>query len=113
MTDVMQNMKLALHHMREQTAPQLPVQVVEAFLLVAKNEGRSLQDLAELADAQMSTMSRQLLDLGERNRKMEEGFKLVKSEQNPMNLRSNMYSLTPKGRLLLRDLETILTMGKL
>jgi hypothetical protein len=37
------------------------------------------------------------LDIGERNRHMEEGFGLVAARNNPMNLRKKEYFLTDKG----------------
>ena len=53
----------------------------------------------------MSTMSSNLLDIGDRNRHMEEGFGLVTARNNPMNLREKVYFLTDKGRALAFQLE--------
>jgi hypothetical protein len=49
-------------------------------------------------------VSRNLLDIGERNRHMEEGFGLVAARNNPMNLREKEYFLTDKGRALLHSI---------
>ena len=82
--------------------PQIPASMIEAFLLVALNEGCSLRDIVELSGKPQSTMSRHLLDLGERNRKMEPGLGLVAWRIAPDELRRKEYYLTPKGRALLR-----------
>jgi DNA-binding MarR family transcriptional regulator len=50
-------------------------------------------------------VSRNPLDIGERNRYMEEGFGLVAARNNPMNLREKEYYLTDKGRALLHSSE--------
>ena len=57
-------------------------------------------------------MSRNLLDIGERNRHMEEGFGLVAARNNPMNLREKEYYLTDKGRTLLHSITRQLKKGK-
>lgn len=47
--------------------------------------------------------SGQLLDLGLRNRKKEEGLNLVTAKTDLQDLRVRRYELTPKGRRLLRE----------
>ena len=42
-------------------------------------------------------MSHNLLDIGERNRHMEEGFGLVTARNNPMNLREKEYTSQTKA----------------
>jgi hypothetical protein len=49
-------------------------------------------------------VSRNLLNVAERNRHMEEGFGLVAVRNNPMNLRAKEYYLTDKGRALLHSI---------
>lgn len=98
----------ALRQVRTAIDPTVPTQLVQAFLAVGLNEGQTLTDLAELLGTNISTASRQLLDLGERNRKMEPGYGLVDRKVDPMNLRVNRYTLTPKGRLLIRELAAIM-----
>ena len=63
-----------------------------------------MKDLAKIADSNISTMSRQLIDLGSRNRRMEPGYMLIEQRQNPMNLRENQYSVTLKGNPLLKGI---------
>lgn len=80
-------------------APQIPASMIEAFLLVAMNEGCSLREIVQLSGKPQSTMSRHLLDLGERNRNREPGLGL----------------LTPRGKALLRRIlsEKFIESGKL
>ena len=82
----------------------MPLQYIQAFLLVAQEEGLGVNDYAKRAGVSMSTMSRHLLDIGERNRNMEKGFGLVTYRPNPMELRKHEYMLTDKGRALLRQI---------
>lgn len=98
----------ALRQVRTSIDPLVPTQVVQAFLAVAANEGKTLTELAEVLGTNLSTASRQLLDLGDRNRKMEQGYMLVDRQVDPMNLRINRYTLTPKGRLLIKELASIM-----
>jgi DNA-binding MarR family transcriptional regulator len=95
--------------------PQIPASMIEAFLLVALNESCSLRDIVELSGKPQSTVSRHLLDLGERNRKMEPGLGLVAWRIAPDELRRKEYTLTPKGRSLLRRIlsEKYIEEGKL
>lgn len=81
----------------------LPTRCIQAFLLVAEEEGQSVNGYARRANMSMRTMSRNLLDIGERNRHMEEGFCLVVGRPNPMNLREKVYFLTDKGHALLHS----------
>lgn len=106
--DGVKRLERALRQVRTAIDPTVPTQLVQAFLAVALNEGQTLTELAEHLGTNISTASRQLLDLGERNRKMEPGYNLVDRKVDPMNLRVNRYSLTPKGRLLIKELAEIM-----
>ena len=79
----------------------MPARHVQAYLLVAQKEGQSVTELAKRADMPVTTMSRNLLDMGERNRYFEEGDGLLIGEDNPLNRRERLYSLSHKGRALL------------
>jgi DNA-binding MarR family transcriptional regulator len=76
----------------------MPLQYVVAFLLVALEEGEGTTEYARRAGVAQSVMSRHLLDIGDRNRHMEEGFKLVTQRQDPLNLSKHQNMLTDKGR---------------
>jgi DNA-binding MarR family transcriptional regulator len=83
----------------------MPLQYVVAFLLVAEEEGLGVGDYAKRAGVSVSVMSRHLLDIGERNRDMEEGFGLVTYRANPMELRKHEYMLTDKGRAMAHQIK--------
>lgn len=85
-------------------SPTMPIQLAHSFVLVALHEGASLGDLCKLTGFATSTMSRHLLDLSDRNRKLGSGFGLVERRQDPDELRRNIYTLTPKGRALARSI---------
>ncbi len=82
----------------------LPIQIAISFITVALYEGRSLREYCDLTGVAQSTMSRHLLDLGERNRKKEPGFHLVEQRSDTNDLRRNIYRLTPKGEKLAHDI---------
>lgn len=90
-------------------AAHMPVGQIMALLLVAVHENKPMKDLAAIADTNISTISRQLIDLGARNRRMEPGYGLIEQRQNPMNLRENRYSLTLKGNHLIKGVLKQLT----
>jgi DNA-binding MarR family transcriptional regulator len=96
--------KNAMHDMLAALEPfralrqTMPLQYIVSFLLVALDEGRGVNEYAERAGVGTSVMSRHLLDIGERNRHMEEGFGLVTQRPDPMELRKHQMMLTPKGR---------------
>lgn len=97
-----------LSQFRSSIDPNIPAQMLQTFMAVAMNEGQSLTKIAEVVSANLSTASRHLLELGDRNRKMEPGYGLVARTPDPMNLRQNAYSLTPKGKLLLANILKIM-----
>jgi DNA-binding MarR family transcriptional regulator len=99
-----------LRCIQEEIAEMIPLQIVTTFLLVAQYEGKSLREYTELSGIAQSTMSRHLLDLGERHRAgKKEGYGLVDRRQDPMELRKNEYKLTAKGRKLVTKLTKALT----
>ena len=106
--EALQRLEVVIRHLRTAIDPNVPSQVIQAFLVVAQNEGQPLNEYARLLGSNLSTASRQFLDLGERNRRMEKGYMLLDRHVDPANLRVNRYFLTAKGQLLLRSLvETI------
>lgn len=94
----------AIRKLRAAIDPNASTQVIHAFLAVAQDEGQSLTEYANLLGTNISTASRQFLDLGDRNRKGEKGYMLVDRRVVSDNLRVNRYFLTSKGRLLLTSL---------
>lgn len=82
----------------------MPARCIQAFLLVAEKEGLSVGEYARRANLSPTTMSRNLLDMGERDRNYEDGAGLIESRENILNRREKLYSLTPKGRALLASI---------
>jgi DNA-binding MarR family transcriptional regulator len=105
-----QVLKGAMHLMDEfaKLRPTMPLQQARAFLLVASNEGLGVQEYAQLANVSQSVMTRNLLDLGARNRKREPGFGLLVSRMDPMDMRKHQTPLTDQGqRLVKRVVDTL------
>ena len=75
----------------------MPMQLAKSFLIAALHEGEGVTELAKRAGVSQSVMSRHLLDIGNRNRHMEEGFGWVASKPDMMELRKHQVTLTPKG----------------
>lgn len=82
----------------------MPVGEVAMFLTVALNEGLSQTELAEKADMKKSTASRYLLDLSEKTRSGGPGHGLINGDTDPSELRRKMYTLSPRGRNIIRKL---------
>ena len=78
----------------------LPVNQVVSLFTVATKEGLTVDEYAKRAGISPTTMSRHLLDLGDRTRKLQPGLGLVEGRDNIQNRREKNYSLTPKGRAL-------------
>lgn len=85
----------------------MPARCIQAFLLVAEKEGLSVGEYAKRAGMSPTTMSRNLLDVSERDRNYEEGPALVVGKENVLNRREKLYSLTPKGRALLASIAKV------
>lgn len=77
---------------------------VQAFLLVAQNEGLPLQEYARLAQMTRVNMSRNLLDIADWNRRGQPGYGLVVGREHIPNRRWKEYHLTDKGRALVRKI---------
>lgn len=88
----------------------MPIQVAQTFLMVANNEGCSLTDIYKQTGWALSTISRHLLDLGERDRYKNPGLHLIESRRDPMELRKNVYTLTPRGKKLAQKLISLVRM---
>ncbi len=79
----------------------MSVQQIMAFLMVAVHEGSSLKDLAKIMDIKVSTLSRILIDLGFRNRRLEPGHNMIECRQDPLELRKNQYTMSRRGSYLI------------
>ena len=100
--DMLQKRVMGFMDEMRKVRPTMPLQHAYTFMLVALNEGQGVQEYAELADVSQSVMTRNLLDLGERNRRREPGYGLVMQRMDPMDMRRHQTFLTPEGKALLR-----------
>ena len=82
----------------------MPAAQIYVLMTVALNEGKSLVELSQMTGLRQATISRYLLDLSDKLRDGSTGFKLVNRETDPEELRKNMYSLSPKGRHLVKSM---------
>lgn len=80
--------------------PRMPARAIETFWVVVSKPGLSVDDYAKRIGCPPTTISRFLLDLGERDRKGEPGAGLVEAKKNVLDLRETLYHLTPKGHAL-------------
>lgn len=88
--------------------PTMTFQVGHTLILVAQNPGASVSELAKTSGFPVPTMSRNLMDLGKRNRNREPGLGLVMTTVDELELRKKQVRLTPKGELLIKQLIDIL-----
>lgn len=96
----------ALAQVRLSIDASITLPMLDTFLTVALNEGKSLTELAQLlGGASKSTTSRHLLELSDHSRTGGDGYGLVERRTNPTNLRENTYTLTRKGRNLINQIE--------
>lgn len=97
-----------LQTFRSTVSPTIPAQVAHTFILVARNPGLGVVDLAELAGTNKGTMSRHLLELSSENRPGGTGLGLLDRAVDPVNLKRVIYTLTAKGKLLRNSLVEVL-----
>lgn len=90
--------------------PTMSIQVVHTMVLIALHEGASVTEIAKMSGFKMPTVSRNILDLGQRNRKREPGLGLVETVTDPMELRKKQVRLTPKGNALINQVLDIMKM---
>ncbi|MEJ7935858.1 hypothetical protein WG907_16585 [Sphingobium sp. AN558] len=90
----------ALRHLRTIMGRNVPSQIVQAYLAVALEEGKPVNEYANLLGASMTTASRHLMDLAERNRYKREGFRLLYRQGNPLDEREKLITLSQHGRAM-------------
>lgn len=95
---------LALLNAFKKVHPTMPLQHAVTFMMVALDEGQSVQDYAERCGVAQTVMTRRLLDIGSQNRNRDPGYGLVIQRQDPLDLRKHQTFLTREGRALLHEL---------
>lgn len=96
-----------LSYVQENLGTRLSAQSVQAFVLVAIKEGRNLAEITVALDAKLSTVSRQLLDLGLTDRNGNPGYGLIDIRKDPLHAGVNRYFLTARGRMVAKELAAI------
>lgn len=92
--------------------PTMTLQTVLSFLLVCLEEGHpGVRDYATRAGVSQTVMTRNLLDLGHRNRAGEPGLGLVQQRSDPMDLRRTQTFLTNQGAALAHKVIRALRQG--
>lgn len=77
----------------------MPIQYIRMFLLVALEEGLSVNELSKRSGLAQSVTSRHLLDIGEATSRIDgEGFNWVEHRENPENLKQRQITLTDEGK---------------
>ncbi|OKO74661.1 hypothetical protein AC629_34710 [Bradyrhizobium sp. NAS80.1] len=81
--------------------PTIPVSYIISFLAVAEKEGMPVSTYANEVGIVKAVMTRHLLDLGERDRRGNEGMKLVERKQDRQDLRIIRTFISEKGAALM------------
>jgi hypothetical protein len=101
------SMFLALKPFRDLN-PSMPLSYVTAFLLVAMEEGKGVAEYASKVNAAPAVMTRNLLDIGDRNRQREEGYGLITQERDLFDLRKHNAKGTARGKAVAAHIATVL-----
>lgn len=88
---------------------EFPLHRAQLFLEVAKSgqQGRTYGDLEDALSLTNGSVSRSVASLSEVNRHGQAGYRLVETIKDPDQPRRYRVRLTPRGRALLRQLETL------
>jgi DNA-binding MarR family transcriptional regulator len=92
---------LAVHREFFVIRQTLPLRCVQAFFLVAQEEGLTVSEYARRAGMSRTSMSRNIADLTTRNRAKKDGHALLVKRENDENLCERRVYLTDKGKQLL------------
>lgn len=87
----------------------MPLQYLVAYLLVAMEEGKSVNEYAAEAGVSPAVMTRHLLDIGDRNRVAEEGFGLITQERDRKDLRRHHARITTTGKAMMAEIKHALS----
>lgn len=97
-----------------QINPSMPLSYLTAFLLVAAEEGKGVAEYAEAASTpgiepvSPTVMTRNLLDIGERNRQREAGYGLITQERDLFDLRKHNARITTRGKAFMNAIRRAL-----
>jgi hypothetical protein len=95
----------ALQPLTELRSFPLPLQLVTTFLAIASDEGKYANWYAQQLKIQRFVMARYVHELGDRNRKGEPGFGLIRFEDDPNRANNRqLIFLTAKGHTLAAEM---------
>lgn len=93
----------ALERLRE-LDPEMQLQAVQTFILVAGNPGISMQELQARLKLASSSVSRNVASLGRYGRSKYSGHELVDAQEDPADRRSKLVFLTARGHRMFADI---------
>ena len=90
----------ALKHLRNMMGKNVSSQVLQAYLTVALEEGKSINEYATMLGASPTTASRHIMDLSDKRRSKLDGFRLLYRRDNPLDERMKVVTLSQHGKLM-------------
>ena len=103
-----------LHQLESATAAfavlsptHLPLHFCQIFLVVARRNQCTFQELMEELNLTNSAISRSVMAMGDTNRKGQPGFDLLDTFKDPKEGRRFLVRLSPRGKALYRQLQSI------
>lgn len=88
--------------------PEIQAQTVTIFLLVASKPGMPMRDLEKLTGLASSSVSRNVAAMGKLHRGGRAGLDILVAKEAPLDRRSKLVFLTPKGHRIAKRLVEIL-----
>ena len=85
---------------------QLPMQMAQALLLIAKRPGLTMQELSQETGLSQSSCSRNVAALSKWHRHQKPGHDLVESMDDPRERRRKVMFLTRRGKKVVKDILT-------
>ena len=102
-TTALKDLEKALIVLREVDS-DMPIAQALSLLVIAKNEGLSLKELAEKVGVGMASASRYVAFFGKPNASGKKGLGLVVAVEDPLERRKKTITLTAKGRNVIAKL---------
>jgi DNA-binding MarR family transcriptional regulator len=101
------SLALALGIFAAQDPTHFPLHHARLFLEVALHEPVTFEHLEKALNLTNGSVSRSVSALSDRNRRGDRGYRLLTVERDPAENRRFVVRLSPKGRLLLQQLQRL------
>lgn len=98
------NQNLKLFEVFRHLDAEMPAGQIVFFLNAAKLQGAHLREIADASGTKVTTASRYLANLSEKDQYRQNGLGLLRSYENPENRRMKIVELTEAGQELLQAL---------